>query len=89
MPKGSSKCVTYNPNARVSQNISIVKDLSQIPYAMSMLEVLQSCPIESNYFLTMIGAVDPNNYMVVTFHMSNFKTRLPHCWAMENVCFPS
>lgn len=41
----SSKCSTYNPNVKVAQNYSIVKDLAQSSYAMSALEVHQLCPI--------------------------------------------
>lgn len=42
--KGPSKYLTYNPNVRPAHNFSLVEDLAQSPYAMSMLEVLQSCP---------------------------------------------
>ena len=34
IPKGSAKCVTINPNARVAQNYSIVEDLAQSPCAI-------------------------------------------------------
>ena len=40
IPKGVLKCSGHNPNARATQNYSIVKDLGQTPYAMSALEVL-------------------------------------------------
>jgi hypothetical protein len=42
--KGEFKKSSYNPNARVAQNYSMVEDLSQTPCAMSALEVLESCP---------------------------------------------
>jgi hypothetical protein len=42
--KGVLKFSTHNPNARASQNYSIVEDLGQTPCAMSSLEVLQMCP---------------------------------------------
>jgi hypothetical protein len=42
--KGLLKRSTHNPNVRASQNYSIVEDLGQTPYAMSALEVLQTCP---------------------------------------------
>jgi hypothetical protein len=44
IPKGAFKKDSHNPNARSAQNYSVVEDLSQIPCAMSTLEVLQSCP---------------------------------------------
>jgi hypothetical protein len=38
--KGLLKLSTHNPNARASQNYSIVEDLGQNPCAMSALELL-------------------------------------------------
>jgi hypothetical protein len=43
--KGVFKKASHNPNARVSHNYSMVEDLSQTPYGMSSLEVLQSFPL--------------------------------------------
>jgi hypothetical protein len=43
IPKGAFKKASHNPNARATQNYSVVEDLSQTPCAMSALEVLQSC----------------------------------------------
>ena len=40
IPKGAFKRASHNPNARATQNYSVVEDLSQNPYAMSALEVL-------------------------------------------------
>ena len=45
-PKASIKHTTHNPNARAAQNYSVVEDLAQAPCAMSILEVLQSCPVQ-------------------------------------------
>ena len=45
-PKASIKRATHNPNARAAQNYSVVEDLAQAPCAMSILEVLQSCPVQ-------------------------------------------
>jgi hypothetical protein len=42
--KGVLKHSTHNPNARSTQNYSIVEDLGQTPCAMLALEVLQTCP---------------------------------------------
>jgi len=44
IPKGLSKKSSYNLNARVSLNYSIMEDLEQIPCAMFALEVLKSFP---------------------------------------------
>jgi hypothetical protein len=38
--KGAFKKSSHNPNARVTQNYSVVEDLSQTPCAMFALEVL-------------------------------------------------
>jgi hypothetical protein len=43
IPKGVFKKYSHNPNARATQNYSMVEDLSETPCAMSTLEVLQSC----------------------------------------------
>jgi hypothetical protein len=44
IPKGAFKKSSHNPNARATQNYSMVEDLSQTPCAMSSLEFLQRCP---------------------------------------------
>jgi hypothetical protein len=44
IPKGVFKKASHNPNARATQNYSVVEDFSQTPCAMFALEVLQSCP---------------------------------------------
>jgi hypothetical protein len=44
IPKGAFKKAPHNPNARAAHKYSVVEDLSQIPCAMSSLEVLQSFP---------------------------------------------
>lgn len=45
-PKASIKCATHNPNSRAAQNYSVIENLAQAPYAMSILEVLKSCPTQ-------------------------------------------
>jgi hypothetical protein len=40
IPKGAFSKASHNPNARASQNYSMVEDLSQSPYAMSALKFL-------------------------------------------------
>jgi hypothetical protein len=42
--KGVLKCSTHNLMARATYNYSIVEDLGQTPFVMSVLEVLQTCP---------------------------------------------
>lgn len=76
--KGSAKRTTINPNVRVSHNYSIIENVTQIPCAMSALEVLQSCPSQQSDLLSAIGAVDPNNPLVPAFNMLNVKKQLPH-----------
>jgi hypothetical protein len=44
IPKGAFKKSSHNPNARATQNYSVVEDLYQTPCAMFALEVLQSFP---------------------------------------------
>ena len=45
-PKASIKHATHNPNARAAQNYNVVEDLAQAPYAMFVLELLQSGPAQ-------------------------------------------
>jgi hypothetical protein len=49
----------HNPQARVAHNYSLVDDLAQSPAAMSVLEVLQTCPTQRKSLLSALGAVDP------------------------------
>ena len=76
--KGSAKRATINPNARATQNYSIVEDLAQIPCTISSLEVLQSCLAQQSSLLSVIGIVDPSNSLVLTFNMLNVKKLLLH-----------
>jgi hypothetical protein len=57
IPKGAFKKASHNPNARATQNYSVVEDLSQTPCAMSTLEVLQSCPSQRKALLATLGSV--------------------------------
>jgi hypothetical protein len=57
--KGVLKRSTHNLNARAAKNYSIVEDLCQTPYAMSALEVLQTCPSQRNALLSTLGALKP------------------------------
>ena len=44
IPKGVLKCSGHNPNARTTQNYSVVEDLGHTPCVMYALEMLQNCP---------------------------------------------
>jgi hypothetical protein len=56
IPKGAFKKSSHNPNARATQNYSVVEDLSQTPCAMSALEVLQSFPSQRKALLVALGS---------------------------------
>ena len=73
---------SYNPNARAAQHYSIVEDLAQVPFAMSTLEVLQSCPSQHKALLSTIGGVDPADSSLITFDLENFAPCLPHQLAL-------
>jgi len=75
-PKASIKHTTHNPNARATQNYSVVKDLAQAPCAMSILEVLQSCPVQRSTLLSMLVVQDPINSNTISFSTQG-KPRLP------------
>ena len=45
-PKGTLWKVVFNPNAQDTQFYNVVEYLAQAPCAISILEVLQSCPTQ-------------------------------------------
>jgi hypothetical protein len=65
-----------NPQARVAHNYSLVNDLAQSPTAMSVLEVLQTCPTQWKSLLSSLGAVDPANTRLNTFDLDCGEPRL-------------
>jgi ribosomal protein L44E len=75
-PKDSIKKAMHNPNARAAQNYSVVEDLAQAPCAMSILEVLQSCPVQRSTLLSTLGVQDPSNSNAISFSTQG-KPRLP------------
>jgi hypothetical protein len=75
-PKASIKHVTHNPNARATQNYNIIEDIAQAPCAMFTLEVLQSCPMQRNTLLSVLGVQVPRNSNTISFSMQG-KPRLP------------
>ena len=66
-PKASIKWATHNPNARATQNYSVVEDLAQAPCAMSVLEVLQSCPEQRHALLSALGVQDLGSSNAISF----------------------
>ena len=67
IPKGVLKRSGHNPNARAAQNYYVVKDLGHTPCAMSVLEVLQSCPSQRKDLISALGVNDDNSSSVVKF----------------------
>ena len=67
IPKRFLKRLGHNPNARAVQNYSIFEHLGQIPCVMSVLEVLQTCPMQRKYLLSALGVVDGNSPIVIKF----------------------
>jgi hypothetical protein len=61
IPKGALKKASHNLNARVSQNYSVMEDLSQNPCAMSALEVLDSFPSQRKALLFALGSTETTN----------------------------
>ena len=50
---------------------------------MSTLEVLQTCPTQQNKFLSVLGALDPENNNIIAFKLDDFKSRLSHQLAFQ------
>jgi hypothetical protein len=67
----------HNPQARETHNYSLVDDLVQSPTAISVLEVLQTCPIQRKSLLSALGAVDPTDTRLITFDLDSREPHLP------------
>ena len=78
IPKGAFKKASHNPNARATQNYSVVEDLSQTPCALSALEVLQSFPSQRKSFLTSLGSTETCNLGTIMLDTTDLKPRLPY-----------
>ena len=76
IPKGVLKRSGHNPNARATQNYSVVDNLGYTPCAMSALEVLQSCPSQRKASLSTLGVNDDNSSSIIKFET----TRLHPCF---------
>jgi hypothetical protein len=73
----------HNPQARDAHNYSLVDDLAQSPAAMSVLEVLQTCPTQQKSLLSAMGAVDLADTRLITFDLDNYEPRLPATVAIQ------
>jgi hypothetical protein len=69
--------LAFNPHAHAAHNYSIVEDLTQVPSAMSSLEVLQSCPAQWKALLKAIGGIDPMNTNLIVFDLEDHIPSLP------------
>jgi hypothetical protein len=67
----------HNPQAREAYNYSLVNDLAQSPTAMSVLEVLQTCPTQWKSLLSAMGEVDPVDTRFITFDLKSGEPYLP------------
>jgi hypothetical protein len=76
--KGVFNHSTHNPNARATQNYSIVEDLGQTPCVMLALEVLQTCPSQRNALLSVLGDLDPSGSKVIKFDVIDVKNHLTY-----------
>jgi hypothetical protein len=83
--KGAFKKASHNPNARATQNYSVVEDLSQTPCAMSSLEVLQSFPSQRKALLAALGSTETCNPGTIMLDTTDLKPRLPYHVAFQIV----
>jgi hypothetical protein len=82
-PKSAIRKATFNPNACATQNYNIIEDLTQAPFAMSALEVLQHFPSRRRTLLSIIGAMDPKESNPITFNLDYSMERLSHHLAFQ------
>jgi hypothetical protein len=85
IPKGAFKKASHNPNARAAQNYSVVEDLSQTPYAMSALEVLQSFPSQRKALLAALGSTETCNPGTIMLDTTDLKPCMPYHVAFQIV----
>ena len=78
IPKGVLKHSGHNPNTQAVQNYSVVEDLGQTPYAMSVLEVLQIFPSQRKDLLSTLGVNDDNSSFVIKFETMGLQPHLPY-----------
>lgn len=75
--KGVFKKASHNPNARATQNYSVVED-SQTPFAISALEALQSFPSQRRALLSTLGSFETCNTGTIILEPIDLKPRLPY-----------
>jgi hypothetical protein len=66
----------HNPHAQAA-HYSLVDDLSQSPAAISVLEVLQTCPSQRKSLISALGALDTADTQLITIGSDNGEPRLP------------
>jgi hypothetical protein len=76
--KGVFKKSLHNPNARASQNYSVVEDFSQTPCVMYALDVLQRFPLQRKALLVALGSTDTCNPGMIMLDTIDLKPRLPY-----------
>jgi hypothetical protein len=85
IPKGAFNKASHNPNARVTQNYSMVEDLSQTPCVMSSLEVLQSFPSQRKDMLVSLESIETCNLGMIILDMNDLKPHLLYHVAFQIV----
>ena len=86
IPKGVLKRSGHNPNARATQNYSVVEDLGHTPCAMYALEVLQSCPSQRKALLSALGVNGDDSSSVIKFETAGHQPRLPYYVSLFGAC---
>jgi hypothetical protein len=85
IPKGAFKKSSHNPNARATQNYSVVEDLSQTPCAMSALKVFQRCLSQRKDLLATLGSTETCNPSTIMLDTTDLKPHLPYHVAFQIV----
>ena len=58
-------------------------DLAQTPTTMSTLEVLKMCPTQRKSLVAALGAIDPFDSKLITFHTENKDLCMPSTIAFQ------
>jgi hypothetical protein len=73
----------HNPQARAAHNYSLFDGLAQSPTAMSVLEVIQTCPTQRKSLLSTLGAFDLVDTRLITFDIDSGEPHLPTLVAFQ------
>ena len=68
-PQGDLFRTMHNPNARYAHKKNVVKEISQEPCSIPIMEVLQYCPAQRRELFSSTRVVDPFDLTLITLDL--------------------